>query len=162
MPGNVCVAMGRSKLPVILRDGGPMFATERPFHYGEIGGARAGSDVTLMAMGTLAGAAVRAADALVEEGIQVAVDIVACPLQLDDSAMRRAAHTGLIVTVEDHSVASGLGASVAEWLAESDAQCKLVRLGVRDYQSSGAANDLFARAKLDAEGIVGALRDLRL
>ncbi len=161
MPGNVCVAMGRSKLPVIVRGGEPMFATEQPFDYGEIGRARAGSDVTLMAMGTLAGAAVKAADVLAQEGIAVAVDIVACPLQLDDSAMRRAVQPGLIVTVEDHSVASGLGASVAEWLAESDAQCKLVRLGVTDYQSSGAAADLFARAKLDVAGISGVLRDLR-
>lgn len=162
MPGNVCVAMGRSKLPVIVADGEPVFAEEGPFRYGEIRRAREGRAATLMVMGTLAGAAARAADVLAEEGIEVAVDIVACPLQLDDSAMRRAAQAGVIVTVEDHSVASGLGASVAEWLAESSAQCKLARLGVTDYQSSGAANDLFARAKLDADGIAGVLRNLRL
>jgi transketolase C-terminal domain/subunit len=63
------------------------------------------------------------------------------------------------VTVEDHGVRTGLGMSVAEWLADTQTPCRLVRLGVSDYQSSGAAADLFARVGLDAPGIARSLRD---
>ena len=83
--------------------------------------------------------------------------IVACPLHLDDAAMAYAAEAPLIVTVEDHNVRTGLGASVAEWLSEHGCGTRLVRLGVHGYQSSGTARDLFARAGLDAEGIASSI-----
>ncbi len=54
---------------------------------------------------------------------------------------------------------TGLGASVAEWLADHGCGTPLVRLGVDGYQSSGAARDLFARAGLDAEGIAASHRE---
>jgi transketolase len=154
MQGNVCIAVGRSKLPVLLgADGAPVFAGDYEFAYGEIVWAREGSDVVVLAMGTLAGVAVEASDALLQRDISAEVGIVACPLHLDDAAMAYAAEAPLIVTVEDHNARTGLGASVAEWLADRGCGTPLVRLGVRDYQSSGIARDLFARARLDAEGI---------
>lgn len=156
--GNVAIAMGRSKLPIIAaEDGSPLF--EREFVYGEIVRARAGCEVTLMTTGTVAGAAVAAADALRAEGISVAVDIVACPLSLDEEAMRLAASTGLIITAEDHNAKTGLGCSVAEWIAETGAAARLIRLGVTGFQSSGAASELLARVGLDATGIAGQVRE---
>jgi transketolase len=110
-------------------------------------------------MGTVAGAAVQAADELRSEGIAVGVGIVACPLDLDDGAMWAASSAPVIVTAEDHGIRTGLGASVAEWLAEKGAATPLVRLGVRDYSSSGAAADLLALAGLDAAGIAVAVRE---
>jgi transketolase len=152
--GNVCVAMGRSKLPVIVgEDGEPLFGGDYEFSFGEIVWARGGADVVVLAMGTPAGAAVEAADALAAQGLSVEVGIVACPLELDDAAMAYAAEAPLLVTVEDHNAHTGLGASVALWLAERAAATRLVRLGVEGYQSSGASRDLLASAGLDAEGI---------
>ena len=154
LPGNIAVPMGRSKLPTILDDAGaPLFGDGYEFAPGEIVWAREGSDGVVLAMGTLAGAAVAASDALREEGFEVEVGIVATPLELDDAAMEYAAQAPLIVTVEDHSVRTGLGASVAEWLACNGGEAGLLTLGVEGYQSSGASADLFARAGLDASGI---------
>ena len=154
MQGNVAIAMGRSKLPVILaEDGAALFGPGYEFAYGEIVWAREGGDACVLTMGTLAGAAVAAADELRARGIEVEVGIVACPLVLDAAAMRYAAEAPLLVTVEDHSVHTGLGASVALWLAEGGTGTRLVRLGVEGYQSSGAAADLFARIGLDASGM---------
>ena len=154
LQGNVCVAVGRSKLPAILReDGAPLFGEDYEFAYGEVVWAREGTDVVILTMGTLAGASVAASDELGERGVSAEVGIVACPLQLDDSALRYASEAPLIVTVEDHNSRTGLGASVAEWLADHGCATQLVRLGVDDYQPSGTARDLFARAGLDAEGI---------
>lgn len=154
MQGNIAIAMGRSKLPVILgEDGALLFADGYEFAYGEIVWAREGGDASVLTMGTLAGATVAAADLLREEGIEVEVGIAACPLALDLAAVRYAAEAPLLVTVEDHSILTGLGASVALSLAEKGSDTRLVRLGVEGYQPSGASAELFARIGLDTEGI---------
>ncbi len=159
MPGNVAVCMGRSNLPLILgEDGTPAFGGEYGFEYGRIQWVRSGADAAILAMGTVAGAAVAAADVLAAEGACVAVGIVSCPLDLDDEAMGLAAAAPLIVTVEDHGVRTGLGASVAEWLALSGRGVPFKRLGVSGYQSSGTARDLMRIAGLDADGIARSLR----
>jgi transketolase len=158
-PGDIAVAMGRSKLPVILdEEGRPLFGGEAEFEYGRIVWAREGADATILAMGTVAPAAVDAADALRDEGLGVGVGIVACPLALDGEALRRAVSHDPVFTVEDHNVRTGLGATVAEWLGSNGHAAKLQRLGVERYSSSGAAGDLLHIAGLDAEGISAAVR----
>ncbi len=164
LQGNVAVAMGRSKLPIILGESGePLFGGDYEFVPGEVVWARDGEDVAVLAMGTLAGAAVAAADALRTRGLRVSVGIVATPLELDAEAMRRASGSRLVVTVEDHAARTGLGASVADWLAENSATVPLAILGVEGFQSSGASSDLFAIAGLDAESIAERIeRELRV
>lgn len=159
-PGNVCVAMGRSKLPVILaEDGAPAFGSGYEFAYGVVDWVRSGEDVVLLAMGTVSAAAVAAADTLRADGVSVAVGIAASPLELPDEAMRRASSARLLVTAEDHSVRSGLGMSVAEWLALNAVSVPFRRLGVTSYQTSGAAKELLRVAGLDADGIAASIRD---
>lgn len=158
-PGCIAIAMGRSRLPVLAgSDGAPLFGGERGFDYGEIVWAREGGEACVLAMGTPAGEAIAASEMLAREGIGVAVGVVACPLGLDEGAMERAASPGTLVTVEDHSVESGLGASVAIWLAQRGSGARLVRIGVRGYGRSGPARELLAAAGLDAEGIAAAVR----
>ena len=160
MPGCVAVAMGRSKLPVVVDETGePAFAGDYVFHYGAIDEVRNGSATTILAMGTLVGAAVDAADALRAEGLDVGVAVVSCPLELDSAVMERLAGSPLLVTVEDHNLRTGLGASVAEWLAVNGRAVRLLRLGVDSYRSSGTAHDLFVEAGLDAAGIARSVRN---
>jgi len=160
MPGCVAIAMGRSKLPPILDEAGrPAFAGDYTFRYGAIDVVRSlGVDVTVLTMGTLAGAAVDAVDALRAEGRSAGAAVVSCPLDLDDEVMYRACNSRVLATVEDHNVRSGLAASVAEWVALHGVTVTLVRLGVESYQSSGASSDLFARAGLDVAGIAERIR----
>ena len=160
MSGCVALAMGRSKLPVVLdRCGLPAFAGDYVFRYGAIDVLREGADASLLVMGTLTGAAVDAADALRSEGLNVSVAVVSSPLDLDDSVMERLAAAPLLVTVEDHALRTGLAASVVEWLVLRGSSTKLIRLGVDGYQSSGVAAELFARQGLDAAGIARSVRD---
>jgi len=162
MAGNVAICMGRSKLPVVLaEDDVPAFGGDYAFRYGGIDWVRDGRDVAVLAMGTVVGAAVSAADELRQAGVHVGVGVVACPLELDEDAMRRASSARLLVTVEDHSPRTGLGASVAEWLALNAVAVPFRRLGVTSYQSSGAAKELLALAGLDAHGIAESLRAAR-
>ncbi len=160
MEGNVAVAMGRSKLPVIVgEDGSPLFAGDYEFRYGDVVWAREGRDATIVTMGTVAGATVAAADALREEGLDVGVAIAASPLDLDDAGMTPVADARLVFTTEDHGVRTGLGASVSEWLAARGSAARVVRIGVDFYQTSGAAADLLAGVGLDAAGIADRVRE---
>ncbi|MDO8950173.1 MAG: transketolase [Actinomycetota bacterium] len=159
MSGNVAIAMGRSKLPVLLTpEGESLFGGDYAFRYGSITWAREGTDGTILVMGTPAGAAVEAADMHATEGLRIGVAVVACPLDLDDAAMSVAASGGVIVCVEDHTPRTGLFASVAQWVASSSRAVRVVPHGVDAYRSSGAATDLYAAAGLDAPGIADAVR----
>ncbi len=159
MQGCVAVAMGRSKLPMITGvDGSALFGEAYRFVSGEVAWARTGDDACVLVMGTLAGAAVAAADALRDEGVTVSVGIVSTPLAIDDAALAVAANHPVLLTVEDHHIQTGLGATVALWLADTGGATRLRRLGVERFQSSGSAVDLFRRAGLDAHGIAAALR----
>ncbi len=160
MPGCVCVAMGRSKLPVIAgSDGAPLFGGGYAFDYGDLVWARDGEDACILTMGTVAGACVAASDMLREaEGIAVAVGITASPLALDDVSLEQAAASPLLMVAEDHHVRTGLGASVAEWLALNGASARLVRVGVAGFQPSGPAAELLAHAGLDARSLADAVK----
>lgn len=158
-PGNVAIAMGRSKLPVLLgQDGAPLFGDGYVFEHGRIDWARQGGDATILAMGTVCGAALEATDRLRADGYDVGMAVVATPLDLDDEAMQLAARTGAIVTVEDHSSRTGLGAAVAEWAGSHGVVVRLVRLGVDRYASSGSSADLLRIAGLDVDGIEATAR----
>ena len=152
--------MGRSKLPVILDESGePFFGGDYEYRYSSIDVLREGTDAVVLAMGTVSGAAVAASDALRADGVSVAVALISAPLELDDETMRRIVEpVRTVMTVEDHSVRTGLGASVAEWMALAGLGRRLLRLGVDGYRSSGAAAELLRREGLDAEGIAAALR----
>lgn len=161
MPGCVAVAMGRSKLPVILDQAGePLFGDGYAFEYGAATWARDGSDIAIVTMGTVAGAVVDAADALKDEGVSAAVCIVSSPLELDTVVMERVASAPWVLVVEDHGWRTGLWASVAEWLVLHGMNVAAVPLGVDGYQSSGPAAELFERAGLDSSGIAQRVREL--
>lgn len=160
MQGNVCVAMGRSKLDVILTEAGePLFGGPEPFEYGRVVWARQGDDACILVTGTPSGAAVDAADLLAEMGMRVAVGIVASPLAHDDEALARAYAAPVLFTVEDHARVGGLGTSVASWGAEHGLTTQVRHLAVDGYRSSGPAAELYAREGLDAAGIARSLRE---
>ncbi|MHB1017691.1 MAG: transketolase [Coriobacteriia bacterium] len=161
MPGCVALAMGRSKLPVILdAAGAPLFGDGYAFEYGVSTWAREGDDIVIVTMGTVSGAAVDAADALRSESVSAGVCIVSSPLDLDPDAMERIAAAPWVLVTEDHGWRSGLWASVAEWLVLNDRTVAAVPLGVDGYQSSGAAAELFSRVGLDSAGIAQRVREL--
>jgi transketolase len=161
MPGCVAIAMGRSKLPVILdASGEPLFGGAYAFAYGAATWAREGTQGVIMSMGTVAGAAVEAADLAAEHGISLGVCIVSSPLDLDDATMERIVEAPWALVAEDHGWRTGLWASVAQWAASRGSAFRVVPHGVTAYQSSGEAADLLARAGLDALGIVTRARAL--
>jgi transketolase len=99
----------------------PVPALHPPGYRFQVGAAslvRAGSDVTLIANGTMVCRALEAAGLLHEVGVSARVLNMATLQPLDRAAIVDAAEsTGAIVTVEEHSVYGGLGGAVAEVVA---------------------------------------------
>ena len=158
-PGNVCLAMGRSKLPTLCANGKPLLA--RDFTYGEAVKVREGRDAAVLALGAMAGRAVQAAELLERQGLHTAVYAVSCPLEIDRMALTEAFRTGTVLTVEDHNVNSGMGSL---WLARAEElglRAAVRRLGVHRYGDSGPSEEVYAAMGLSADAIAAALEDLK-
>ena len=75
---------------------------------------------------------------------------------LDADAVRAAARTGLIVTVEDHGVWGGLGSRIVELCNGEPVTVR--KMGVRGFQTSGPVADLWRNAGLAPEHIAETVR----
>ncbi|HIU32229.1 MAG TPA: transketolase family protein [Candidatus Caccousia avistercoris] len=115
---------------------------------------REGSDITVIATGLMVGEAVKAADALKQQGISVRVVNIHTIKPIDREIILKAAkETGKIITAEEHNVIGGLGDAVASVLAE-ELPTPLVKIGVNDqFGYSGPAAELLERFGLCASHI---------
>jgi len=130
-----------------------------------IGGAKvlrqgAGDKATVVAAGVTLFEALKAADALKNEGIGItAIDAYSIkPLGKD--VIRGAAQktNNTVITVEDHYTEGGLGDAVAGEL--SSAGIKVHKLAVMALPRSGKAEELLAHFGIDAAAIVKAVKSL--
>ena len=159
--GNACLAMGRSKLPVITDEkGNPFFAGDYIFQYGAVDFLRDGTDVTLIAMGHMAYRALQAREILAKQGVSARVVHVSSPLAIDRGELKRAVSTGAVVTYEDHNVNSGLGSIVAAALLEEGVSVRFRALGVHRYGDSGNSDEVMARMGLSPASLAETARGL--
>src|SRR5262249_9430782 len=133
----------------------------------EIGGSRVvrsseDDEVTLIGAGITVHEALKAAEALAEEGIAARVIDVYSIKPIDASTLREAAEAtqGRLVTVEDHWAEGGLGDAVLAALAGDETPPRVVKLAVREMPKSGKPVELLAAAGIDAEHIAVAARRL--
>jgi transketolase len=142
-------------------------ATARPgetFAIGKARKVREGSDITLAATGGILGAALEAADSLVEQGIACRVLSVHTIKPFDTDAILRACkETGGIVTVEEHTIDGGLGSIVAETCLEAGVIPQFFRrIGLRAGFSSIVGGQEYLRHVygMDAASIAKAVAEL--
>ena len=118
-------------------------------------------EITLVGSGVTVHEALKAADALAEDGITARVIDLYSIKPVDAETLRAAAETtGRIVTVEDHYPEGGVGDAVLAALAESGEQARVVKLAVTDMPHSGKSDELLRAFGIDAEGIAKAARQL--
>jgi transketolase len=154
-PGNFLVAMGRSPIPIILsEDGSPYFGASYEFRYGKADLIRNGRVAAIITTGGIAFRAVHAWQKLKERGVEVQVLNISCLSNLDVEAVLKAAHTGTVITYEDHHVQTGLGSLVANVFAEHGLPIQFRKLGITQYGSSGKPDDLYKMQGLDVESLV--------
>jgi transketolase len=124
-----------------------------------------GSDLTLISTGGMLVTADNAAQQLRRDGISCRLLSMHTVKPLDvDAILAAAADTGLIVTIEEHSVTGGLGSAVAEVMAEHPiAGALLKRIGLPSafVSRAGSRDYLAAQYGLSADAIVSSIKALR-
>jgi transketolase len=130
-----------------------------------IGGAKVlrqndGDKATVVAAGVTLFEALKAADALKNEGIGITVIDVYSIKPLGKDVILAAAHktNNTIITVEDHYAEGGLGDAVAGELSRDG--IKMHKLAVTSLPRSGKAEELLAHFGIDAAAIVKEVKAL--
>jgi len=153
-PGPSYLRIPRFKVPAVTPEGAA-------FETGRATELRAGTDVTVIAIGTLVSRALDAADRLAADGISVRVVNTPFVHPLDEQTVLAAAReTGCIVTAEEGTLSGGLGAAVATMVAQQ-APVPMRMLGVPGvFAPTGDADFLLSHFGLTADGIVSAVKDV--
>jgi transketolase len=145
--------------PVYLRlgkNGEPNLLRRGRFTVGPAVPVRVGDDVTLASTGPILGEVLEAAELLAARGIRAEVLHFPTVKPFDAEAIcSAAARTGVIVSVEEHTIVGGLGSAVAEALAEEGVGARLARVGLRDEfaHAVGSREYLLERYGLNAASI---------
>lgn len=136
---------------------------ERVSTIGRLTTLLAGEGVAIVAVGTVASEAVRAAEALKALGVPATVSLAHTVKPLPEADLSELFRTHrIIVTVEEHSLAAGFGESCVSFAQRAGFRGRILPLGVPDLFLSKAGSQHYARqqAGIDSVAIVEAVRGL--
>lgn len=143
----------------LSRSNVPLFTDENAkFEIGKIDVLQNGSDVALIACGTMVWQALLAAEELYNKyNIKATVVNNYSIKPLDKEGLVKVAKKcGAIVTAEEHQVIGGMGSAIAELLSK-ECPTPINFVGMQDkFGESGEPNELLDKYKLNAAGIVEA------
>ena len=143
--GPAYVRLTRENLPTV---------TDGSFELGRAAELRSGSDLTIVAVGSLVARALEVAEELAQVGVSTRVLDFASVKPFDAPALLRAARdTGAILVLEEHTVLTGVGALVASAVAENY-PVPVRRVGVPDlFGESGEPWSLLDRYGMSKERV---------
>ena len=146
--GPVYLRFGRLAVPVFHEEG-------FTFQIGKGEVMREGTDIAIIANGLMVYEAIRAGEALAQEGINARIINMSTVKPLDEEMVLKAAkECGKIITCEEHSVIGGLGEAVCSFLSENH-PTPVRRIGVNDeFGCSGPAYEVLEKYGLCASNIV--------
>jgi transketolase len=139
----------------LAREKSPIITTGRtPFEIGQAYVFTSGTDISLIATGTMTYQAMRAAEILFKDGIDAEVVHVPTIKPLDsETILRTAKRTKHVIVIEEAQIIGGLGSAVAELLGEK-LPTQVKRMGVDDrFGESGTPDELLHEFKLTAKHI---------
>ncbi len=146
--------------PMYIRlTGGPnspvVYTEEYDFRIGKAITLRHGTDVAIIANGSMVAPSLEAATQLQESGVSAGVFNFHTVKPLDEDQLKAICDSyDLIVTVEEHSIIGGLGAAVAQTTASWARRPRQVSLGLPDvWGKTGDYHFLLDRYGLTAAGI---------
>lgn len=129
-----------------------VFNEESDFIFGKAIKMKEGTDVQIVATGSMVVNAMKVAEELAAEGIAASVVDMHTIKPLDVEAINL--NTKLIATVEEHSIVGGLGSAVADFLCLHVSHPKLLKFGVNDrFLPVGSYQYLLQQCGLDIESI---------
>ncbi|MBL0160411.1 MAG: transketolase family protein [Bryobacterales bacterium] len=146
LDGPVFLRLSRMPVPAVN-------AADYEFQIGRAVRLRQGSDVTLIANGTMVCRALEAAELLLADGVHASVINLPTVRPLDREAIAAAAAAGPIVTIEEHTVFGGMGGAVAEAVVTFN-PTRMRILGVPGvFAPTGSTEFLFEHFGLTAANI---------
>ncbi|HLW45322.1 MAG TPA: transketolase C-terminal domain-containing protein, partial [Acidimicrobiales bacterium] len=156
LDGPLYVRMGRGRDPEVYPTVPQDFAFGRAIRLVD------GDDVTMLATGSEVFACLEAAELLSAQGVSARVVDMHTLTPVDAGEIAAAVEeTSAVMTVEEHNVTGGLGAAVAEVLADMGAPVRFRRAGVPDeHVVIGPPAALYARYGLDGAGVAVRALDL--
>jgi transketolase len=134
------------------------------FEIGKASILKEGTDIAIIACGSLVSSCLTAAQELEKEGISCRVINMCSIKPIDEEAVIKAAkETKMIVTAEDHNIIGGLGSAVCEVLCTAGVSKKVFRIGMQDrFGESGKSEDLYKKFGFDSEGIVKKIKEFQI
>ncbi len=152
--GPVYMRLTRDKLPIIFDD-------KYKFQIGKGVVVRKGKHAVIFATGALVPEALKAAEILAAEKIEIIIVNIHTIKPLDEElVVKLAKETGVVITAEDHNIIGGLGTAVADTLAGKFA-FKFEKIGLKDsYAESGTPQELYKKYGLSSENIAENVRRL--
>lgn len=158
--GNHVIGLSRTKLPIIKTEDGRIFFDENyNYTYGKIDLIREGSDCTVFTFGPMLNKAIQAWETLKAKGISVRIYNISSPLGIEREIIAEAAGTRLIITYEDHIIASGLGSIIGQVIAEDRLTTDFVKIGIEHFGGSDNEEVLYKEYSLDADSLVRVIEE---
>lgn len=133
----------------------------RDFEFGRAIWLHRGVDAVVIATGSMVAPALEGVNKLRGEGHDVGLIDMHTVKPIDRQAILMAAAAGSpVITVEEHNIVGGLGAAVAEVLAEKGSRSRLRRHGIPDvYSLIGPPTHLYRHYGLDGAGIEAVVKE---
>lgn len=115
-----------------------------------------GTDITIIACGTMVDPALDAKKLLKNKGIDAKIIDMHTIKPIDKKLIIKSANeTGAIITAEEHSIIGGLGSAVAETLMDNNTSIRFHRMGINDkFCESGDPKDLLEKYGLNKKHMV--------
>ena len=157
---------GESVLFFVGRENYPVsWIADAQYLWGKAQVLTQGNDAVVIACGALLGYALKAAEVLRSQGVQVTVVNNPFTNRVDIETLGKAveAAQGRVVTVEDHQIICGMGAQVSHALALAGIGCKMESLGIKGEfgRSAYKVEELYKVQGMYTDDIVNAVKQLK-
>ena len=154
-PHPIYIRLGKGGDPIVTGD-------QKTFEIGRSVTLRDGTDIQIISTGIMSGRALDTAEALSIDGISVGVIHLPTIKPVDTVAVLLAAKSKMLVTLEEHFKAGGLGSAVSEVLIDANRMPErgILRLGLDDTfpLNYGSQDELLEAFGLQPPGIADSIR----
>jgi len=152
--GPVFMRIGRFKVPSVSQGMNPAFVPNKAMRIMD------GTDISIIAAGTLVSRAIDAALQLKSEGISARVINLSTVVPLDKTEILAASReTKGIITVEESVTRGGIGGAIAEFIVQNN-PVPMRLLGIDTFAPTGSASFLLEHFGLTADNIANTAREL--
>lgn len=139
-----------------------VYSEDTKFDFSKIKVLKEGKDIAIFATGLMVQEALKAAETLKAEGINITVVDVACIKPLDEEGVLNILKThDHIITAEEHNIIGGLGSAISD-VSVKYLPKKITKIGIMDrFAESGPFNELLEKYNLTSSYIVKVVKDLK-